>query len=172
MAGRIPELGAIIIFALTILTVIIYNFKCWHVVQEGYVGFYYKFGKMMDGMTEPGLHFTFPPPITTNIQVYVRPQVDSVKRVKCGAKDGQQSQHGFGKKKCIFRMRIPIDAAFGIQQIRDINKYKNVFIIYSSIESFMCSTKDNKELKFKWLKKLINIINIARNNHYYHPAII
>eukprot|EP01083_Nonionella_stella_P193121 713584_1 len=88
MAGRIPELGAIIIFALTILTVIIYNFKCWHVVQEGYVGFYYKFGKMMDGMTEPGLHFTFPPPITTNIQVYVRPQVDSVKRVKCGAKDG------------------------------------------------------------------------------------
>lgn len=75
------ETGAVIVFAVTIFSIIIYNFQWWHVVQEGNVGFYYQFGKMMHSYTTPGLHFRFPPPITTAIQVYVRPQVDSVKLI-------------------------------------------------------------------------------------------
>ena len=90
MAARFTEVGAFIVFGVSILTVIIYNFQCWHVVREGHVGFYYKFGKLMDGMSEPGLTFKFPRPITTAIEVYVRPQVDSVKNVKCGARDGTE----------------------------------------------------------------------------------
>jgi len=82
------EIASVVAVALTISTVLLYNFQWWHVVHEGNVGFYYQFGKMMDSMTEPGLHFKFPPPITSAIEVYVRPQVDSVKNVKCGAKDG------------------------------------------------------------------------------------
>ena len=74
----LQETGAVIVFAVTIFAIVVYNFQCWHVVQEGYVGFYYQFGKMGNGYSTPGLHFKFPPPITTAIQVYVRPQVDSV----------------------------------------------------------------------------------------------
>ena len=72
------EIISVVVVALSISSILLYNFQWWHVVHEGNVGFYYQFGKMMDSMTDPGLHFKFPSPITSAIQIYVRPQVDSV----------------------------------------------------------------------------------------------
>ena len=77
--ARLQDLIGIAAVALSIICILLYNFTFWHIVQEGNVGFYYRLGKMQESMTEPGLHFKLPPPITTAIQVYVRPQVDSVK---------------------------------------------------------------------------------------------
>ena len=45
------ELGAIIVFGLSIFGIIVYNFKWWHIVQEGNVGFYYRFGLVNIYMT-------------------------------------------------------------------------------------------------------------------------
>lgn len=73
----------------------------------------------------------------------------------------------FGKKY-IFKMRMPIDAAFAVQKIKDTKKYKNVMAIYSSLESFMVTTGDNTELKFKWMKIITKCIDNARHGHYYH----
>ena len=75
----------------------------------------------------------------------------------------------FGKKY-IFKMRMPIDAAFAVQKIKDTKKYKNVMAIYSSLESFMITTGDNTELKFKWMKIITKCIDDARHGHYYHAS--
>lgn len=82
---RLLITGVIIVGAISVLAQL---FTFWHVVEEGYCGFYYQFGRLLDTYTQPGLHVRLPPPITTAISVYVRPQVDSVENVKCGTKDG------------------------------------------------------------------------------------
>jgi len=59
-----------------------------HEVPEGSVGIYYKFGKLNDIVTEPGLSFHMPPPITRSSNVQVTPQTDVISDVMCGANDG------------------------------------------------------------------------------------
>jgi len=139
----LTEASAIIVFALTIFAVIVYNFKCWHIVNEGHVGFYYQFGKMMDAMTEPGLHYKFPPPITSSIQVYVRPQVDSVKRVKCGAKDGTNIEF----PNIEIGNTLPTESAHGV--VKKYGADYDQFLVFKQVQyvtNAICSQYTSHEI--------------------------
>lgn len=64
------------------------NAFLFHVVEEGHRGMYYTLGALSETLTEPGLHLRLPPPFQTAIQVHVRPEVDTVKDLRCTAQDG------------------------------------------------------------------------------------
>lgn len=139
----LQETGAVIVFAVTIFSIIVYNFQCWHVVQEGYVGFYYQFGKMGDGYSLPGLHFKFPPPITTAVQIYVRPQVDSVKAVKCGAKDGTNIEF----PSIEIGNTLPIEKAHGV--VKKYGADYDQFLVFKQVQyvtNGLCSQFTSHEI--------------------------
>ena len=73
-------------------------------------------------------------------------------------------------KKCVFKMRLPIDSAFAVQKMKDSSKYKNVFAIYSSLESFMVSTRDDKKSHLKWIGLLEKCITDAKDCYYFHGS--
>merc|ERR1719206_737987 len=75
----------------------------------------------------------------------------------------------FGKK-CLFKMRIPIDAAFACKKVKNTKQYKNVFAVYSSLESFMVSTKGDEKLRVTWLEWLTKCVINARSGHYFHAS--
>eukprot|EP01006_Ploeotia_vitrea_P011574 TRINITY_DN30803_c0_g2_i1.p2 TRINITY_DN30803_c0_g2~~TRINITY_DN30803_c0_g2_i1.p2 ORF type:complete len:317 (+),score=47.21 TRINITY_DN30803_c0_g2_i1:57-1007(+) len=58
-----------------------------HIVNEGHMGVYYRFGKLLDVVNPPGLHFIMPF-ITWPSQIYIRPQTDIVRNVECSTSDG------------------------------------------------------------------------------------
>ena len=151
----LQETAGVVVFIVTILTVIVYNFQCWHVVKEGNVGFYYQFGKMMDYQSEPGLHFKFPPPITTAIQIYVRPQVDSVKNVKCGAKDGTNIEF----PSIEIGNTLPIHKAHGV-----IKKYGydyDQFLVFKQVQyvtNGMCSLFTSHEIAIEKFNEIDDYI--------------
>ena len=62
-----------------------------HVVPEGHVGLYFRGGKLLDAVAEPGVHVHLPF-ITRLINVQVRVQTDVVRNVPCGTKDGIMSE--------------------------------------------------------------------------------
>ncbi|KRX06077.1 Armadillo-type fold [Pseudocohnilembus persalinus] len=57
------------------------------VEQEGHIGIYTRGGALIDGFTEPGLHFKFPL-ITSINQVQVTIQTDQVQNIPCGTASG------------------------------------------------------------------------------------
>ena len=58
-----------------------------HIIEEGSVGIYYKFGALQDEVTHPGVHWKAP--FVTNVeQVQVRPQTDTLNLMSTVTKDG------------------------------------------------------------------------------------
>ncbi|KAK3249144.1 hypothetical protein CYMTET_41407 [Cymbomonas tetramitiformis] len=62
-----------------------------HMVQEGYVGIYFRGGKLLETVVEPGLYLHLPW-ITKMVDVQVRLQTDVIRNVPCGTKDGILSE--------------------------------------------------------------------------------
>ncbi|KAK3234565.1 hypothetical protein CYMTET_55116 [Cymbomonas tetramitiformis] len=62
-----------------------------HMVQEGYVGVYFRGGRLLETVVEPGLYLHLPW-ITKMVDVQVRLQTDVIKNVPCGTKDGILSE--------------------------------------------------------------------------------
>jgi regulator of protease activity HflC (stomatin/prohibitin superfamily) len=60
---------------------------CNTTVQEGSVGIYYRFGRLLPDISDPGIHFKFPYPVTKMSLVDVRPQVDEIQRIQCVSND-------------------------------------------------------------------------------------
>ena len=60
----------------------------FHQVAEGHAGVSYTFGKLNEKVTDPGMTFRLPQPITSVSDVQVTPQTDVITDVKCGAGDG------------------------------------------------------------------------------------
>lgn len=73
----------------------------------------------------------------------------------------------FGTKN-LFKMRIPIDSAFSVQNLKNTQKYKNMFALYSSLESIMLSTKEDGTAKREWIGVLLECADNARSGHYFH----
>lgn len=63
------------------------RYGCIHTIQEGYVGVYYRLGRLSTNVLDPGLHFTLPF-ITTMHEVQVTIQPDYVTNVPCGTNSG------------------------------------------------------------------------------------
>eukprot|EP01006_Ploeotia_vitrea_P004661 TRINITY_DN115121_c0_g1_i1.p1 TRINITY_DN115121_c0_g1~~TRINITY_DN115121_c0_g1_i1.p1 ORF type:complete len:309 (-),score=50.41 TRINITY_DN115121_c0_g1_i1:51-977(-) len=59
----------------------------FHMVSEGHIGIYYRWGKLMSDTTTPGLHLVAPV-VTWPSQVLTRPQTDIVRHVECTTNDG------------------------------------------------------------------------------------
>ncbi|KAK3289293.1 hypothetical protein CYMTET_3255 [Cymbomonas tetramitiformis] len=62
-----------------------------HVVPEGHVGLYFRGGRLLEAVAEPGMYLHLPF-ITSMIDVLVRVQTDVVRNVPCGTKDGIMSE--------------------------------------------------------------------------------
>jgi len=58
-----------------------------HIIEEGSVGIYYKFGALQDEVTHPGVHWKAPF-VTTVEQVQVRPRTDTLNLMSTVTKDG------------------------------------------------------------------------------------
>ena len=58
-----------------------------HIIEEGSVGIYYKFGALQDEVTHPGVHWKAPF-VTTVEQVQVRPKTDTLNLMSTVTKDG------------------------------------------------------------------------------------
>jgi len=58
-----------------------------HIIEEGYVGVYYRGGALLSSTTEPGYHVMLPG-ITSVKQVQVTMQTDEVTNVPCGTSGG------------------------------------------------------------------------------------
>ncbi|KAK3251432.1 hypothetical protein CYMTET_39232 [Cymbomonas tetramitiformis] len=72
-----------------------------HTISEGNVGIYYRAGKLLSVITEPGLHLKLP--ITTVEQIQVVLQTDKVTDIPCGTKGGVMIY--FGKVEVVNRLR-------------------------------------------------------------------
>jgi len=58
-----------------------------HIIEEGSVGIYYKFGALQDEVTHPGVHWKAP--FVTNVEeVQVRPKTDTLNLMSTVTKDG------------------------------------------------------------------------------------
>jgi len=59
----------------------------YHEIKEGYVGIYYKFGALQQGVTDPGVHFmqAF---VSTYKTVLIRPEEHTLRPVEAITKDG------------------------------------------------------------------------------------
>eukprot|EP00092_Neocalanus_flemingeri_P019719 GFUD01021355.1.p1 GENE.GFUD01021355.1~~GFUD01021355.1.p1 ORF type:complete len:406 (+),score=124.26 GFUD01021355.1:76-1293(+) len=59
----------------------------YHEIEEGYVGVYFKFGALQDGVTEPGVHMrqAF---VTRTRNVLIRPEEERMKNLEAITKDG------------------------------------------------------------------------------------
>ena len=58
-----------------------------HTIEEGSVGVYYKYGRLLDDITEPGVH-TLSPGITKVEIIRVRQETQTLKEIKTITKDG------------------------------------------------------------------------------------
>jgi len=58
-----------------------------HIIEEGSVGIYYKFGALQDEVTHPGVHWKAPF-VTTVEEVQVRPKTDTLNLMSTVTKDG------------------------------------------------------------------------------------
>ena len=59
----------------------------FHRVEEGYVGVYWRAGKLLDGITGPGMHIMYP--LIDRIEmVQTTMQTDSVRDIPCGTSGG------------------------------------------------------------------------------------
>jgi len=59
----------------------------YHEIEEGYVGVYYKFGALQEGVTEPGVHY-MQPFVSTTKSILVRPEETKMNYVEAITKDG------------------------------------------------------------------------------------
>eukprot|EP01084_Bolivina_argentea_P133515 235623_1 len=94
-------------------------------------------------MSEPGLHFKLPPPITTSIQAYIRPQVDSVKHVKCGAKDGTNIEF----PSIEIGNTLPLDKAHGV--VKKYGADYDQFLVFKQVQyvtNGLCSQFTSHEI--------------------------
>lgn len=58
-----------------------------HIVPEGFIGFYYRFGRLLDGNADPGIHFKMP--FVTSVEtVQITEQTDKVTDIYCGTSGG------------------------------------------------------------------------------------
>lgn len=73
-----------------------------HRIDEGFVGIYYRGGKLLNYITEPGYH-TLIPFITTHEQVQVTIQTDKVENIPCGTSGGVMIV--FGKIEVVNRLK-------------------------------------------------------------------
>jgi len=59
----------------------------YHEIEEGYVGVYYKFGALQEGVTEPGVHY-MQPFVSTTKSILIRPEETKMNYVEAITKDG------------------------------------------------------------------------------------
>jgi len=70
-----------------IVSWVIFMFKGFHEVSEGYVGLYKRFGVLQKKLAEPGYHFSIPF-VEEFIEIKVTIQTDEVKNIPCGTSNG------------------------------------------------------------------------------------
>lgn len=58
-----------------------------HKIEEGHVGIYWRGGRLIDGITEPGFHLMFPF-VTSYANIQVTVQTDRVENIPCGTSGG------------------------------------------------------------------------------------
>eukprot|EP01012_Entosiphon_sulcatum_P048366 TRINITY_DN66840_c0_g1_i1.p1 TRINITY_DN66840_c0_g1~~TRINITY_DN66840_c0_g1_i1.p1 ORF type:complete len:333 (-),score=64.85 TRINITY_DN66840_c0_g1_i1:30-1028(-) len=83
----IEKVVAACVIALAVVYLLGATLVSFHMVKEGNVGIYYRFGRLVNTATDPGIHATVPL-ITRASQVYTRPQTDIVTQVDCATSDG------------------------------------------------------------------------------------
>ena len=85
-----PAIGCIICIVVTLGVTIISIVAIvdgYHEIEEGYVGVYYKFGALQEGVTEPGVHY-MQPFVSTTKSVLIRPEETKMNYVEAITKDG------------------------------------------------------------------------------------
>ena len=85
-----PAIGCIVCLIVTLAVTIISIVAIvdgYHEIKEGYVGVYYKFGALQEGITEPGVHY-MQPFVSTTKSVLIRPEETKMRYVEAITKDG------------------------------------------------------------------------------------
>jgi regulator of protease activity HflC (stomatin/prohibitin superfamily) len=134
----ILSVGAIVAFVL--------SNGIFHVVEEGHRGLYYTLGALSSTVTEPGLHLRLPPPFQTAIQVHVRPEVDTVRDLKCTAKDGTMITF----PAVDVGNTLPAHMAHGV--VKQYGKDYDKFLVYDQVKALVntiCATYTSHEIKIE-----------------------
>merc|ERR1712123_112809 len=88
--GLGPAAGCVICTIVTLASVIfsiVAIVDGYHEIKEGYVGVYYKFGALKEGVTEPGVHY-MQPFVSTTRSILIRPEETKMSYVEAITKDG------------------------------------------------------------------------------------
>jgi len=103
MATAKVMVGVIVSVAVVIVAVILgICLNTLHTIDEGNVGIYYKYGALMDSVTEPGMH-SMAPFITSVKQVKIRPETSTLSHMEAITQDGIQIS--FQEVQVISRVR-------------------------------------------------------------------
>jgi len=70
-----------------LIAAILTAFCGFHEVPEGHVGVYYQFGRLLEHVSQPGLHFSVPF-VTSWHSIQTTMQTDAVSDIPCGTKSG------------------------------------------------------------------------------------
>ena len=76
-----------VVVLLSVVIIIAAIVDGYHEIQEGYVGIYYKFGALQEGVTDPGVHM-MQPFVSTYKSVLIRPEEHTLLPVEAITKDG------------------------------------------------------------------------------------
>merc|ERR1712130_245996 len=82
--------GVLFLLVAGIILTIACVIDSYHKINEGYVGIYYKYGALQDGVTEPGVHFS-QPFVASVKEVLIRPETTIMNEVVAITKDGIQN---------------------------------------------------------------------------------
>jgi len=82
-----PLMACLVVFLIGGVISIAAIIDGYHQIKEGYVGVYYKFGALQDGVTEPGVHM-MQPFVSTYKSILIRPEELTLYPVEAITKDG------------------------------------------------------------------------------------
>jgi len=115
--------------------------SCIHQVQEGYVGLYYRGGRLTDRVTEPGWHRKSM--FDRLVQVQTTVQSDSVRDIPCGTSGGVVVN--FGKIEVVNRLR----KEHVLDTVRNYTEHYDRLWIYDKVHHEMnqlCSAHSLQEI--------------------------
>ena len=81
---EINKMSAVLVIIVIIVSILYMGI---HRVSEGHIGLYWRGGRLIDGITEPGFHFMYPL-ITSYSEIQVSVQTDRVEEIPCGTSGG------------------------------------------------------------------------------------
>jgi regulator of protease activity HflC (stomatin/prohibitin superfamily) len=155
-----PASGCIICCIVTLAAVIIGIAAIvdgYHKIEEGYVGVYFKFGALQEGITEPGVHMR-QPFVSTSRSILIRPEETKMSNVQAITKDGIEiTFQGIGVLSRTTKTKV-------VKMIKEFGIDFKKVLIYDRVKEDLRIFCANKTIDEVYNEQFLEIVQAVKNN--------